>query len=520
MDLEAIFKNQFGEQIFNNDQAKPYHLNCEGYEREIIFIYKPSDEKNIKPFINLCADHELAIHPISAGRNWGYGSSLPTRSQVILIDLSNLDKIVLDEDLGIVEIQPGVTPQKLYNFLLQNKSKWMTPVTGAGPHGSILGNALERGFGLNPIMDHFDSVLTVKAILYDGTIYESRLANIGATKSDQVSRWKVGPYMEGLFSQSNFGLIISIKIQLAQRPKTVDCIVIKGYRNQIPEGVKLCRDLHENFGGNLGGLNFSDRERIESTISSNSSQQNKRGIIKNIKRILGLQLLDFQIVVPVYTTSPTYNQISKAIFKHVKKQGFKTVLITEKQINFLSKIKPFLNFSFINDLWEQLDSLISLIKLLKGQPSNFTLKIAYTETPNKNQTNNPAKDQIGLLWFAPIIRLKEDDFTTVINIFETVLPRFNQKSRWTFTVLNHSLAEATIPIFFNIEDKNDHQNALNCWNTLFNECLKEGFAPYRYSIEHMHLCDYKDPKLKQLQMNIKKSFDPNCKMSPGRYTSL
>jgi 4-cresol dehydrogenase (hydroxylating) len=50
---------------------------------------------------------------------------------------------------------------------------FLVPVTGAGPSCSVVANALERGFGVTPITDHFGAIISMKVVLPDGEIYES-----------------------------------------------------------------------------------------------------------------------------------------------------------------------------------------------------------------------------------------------------------------------------------------------------------------------------------------------------------
>ena len=46
------------------------------------------------------------------------------------------------------------------DFLIENKHDYLVPTTGAGGHVSLLGNTLERGYGLTPWVDHFLSFKT------------------------------------------------------------------------------------------------------------------------------------------------------------------------------------------------------------------------------------------------------------------------------------------------------------------------------------------------------------------------
>ena len=58
------------------------------------------------------------FHTVSTGKNWGLGSNFPPPDINIVVNLSRLDQIVqFNRELGYVEIQPGVTQEKLSRFL-------------------------------------------------------------------------------------------------------------------------------------------------------------------------------------------------------------------------------------------------------------------------------------------------------------------------------------------------------------------------------------------------------------------
>ena len=86
----------------------------------------------------------------------------------------------------MVTVQPGVTQGALREYLDRHDLPFLVPVTGAGPTCSILGNALERGYGITPYADHFASLMSVNAVLADGTQYRSPLSEMGGEQVDRV----------------------------------------------------------------------------------------------------------------------------------------------------------------------------------------------------------------------------------------------------------------------------------------------------------------------------------------------
>ena len=75
----------------------------------------------------------------------------------------------------MVTVEPGVTQAKLSAYLDTHGYSFLVPVTGTGSNCSLLGNALERGYGVTPQTDHFGAVTDMEAVLADGSIYRTTL---------------------------------------------------------------------------------------------------------------------------------------------------------------------------------------------------------------------------------------------------------------------------------------------------------------------------------------------------------
>ena len=165
----------------------------------------------------------FVVNPISTGKNWGYGSSLHNTQNhpVVLLDLFQLNEVTFfDEENGVISLQPGVTQSALFEYLSSKQTSYMVPVTGAGPTTSILSNALERGYGITPIADHFTSVMSIKGFLADGSFYQSSLQCMSDMANgdnsecyvDKTFKWKHGPYLDGIFTQSGNMIVTEITL--------------------------------------------------------------------------------------------------------------------------------------------------------------------------------------------------------------------------------------------------------------------------------------------------------------------
>src|SRR5262245_56982322 len=108
-------------------------------------ILRPASREEVQQCVRIANRLRVPIFPISSGKNWGYGSRVPTQDGVLL-ELGRLNRILdFDEQLGYVTLEPGVTQAQLYAFLRERQSGLWMDATGASPDCSIIGNTLERG---------------------------------------------------------------------------------------------------------------------------------------------------------------------------------------------------------------------------------------------------------------------------------------------------------------------------------------------------------------------------------------
>jgi 4-cresol dehydrogenase (hydroxylating) len=145
--------------------------------QKIPVILRPVDRQQVSEIVRIANRYGVPLYPVSSGKNWGYGSRVPPVTDCALLDLSRMDQIVeFNEQLGYVTVQPGVTQKALIKFLKHQKSKLWMDATGSSPDCSLIGNAMERGFGHTPYGDHFSHVCGLEVVLASGEIVETGYA--------------------------------------------------------------------------------------------------------------------------------------------------------------------------------------------------------------------------------------------------------------------------------------------------------------------------------------------------------
>ena len=250
--------------VLQEASARAYGVDASGFERRIPAALRILDASFLPEVMRIAQAHLVPVYPISTGRNWGYGTALPARDNCVVIDLGGLRKILhFDAELGVVTLEPGVTQGMLVDFLDAGNHNYLVPVTGAGPSCSVLANALERGYGITPYVDHFGATTDIEAVLADGTLYRTALREAGGEELARLFKWGIGPYSAGLFTQSGFGIVTRMSIILARSPECIKvCLFSLQHDALLEEAVLRIRNIMGRLSGTVGGINLMNQRRV------------------------------------------------------------------------------------------------------------------------------------------------------------------------------------------------------------------------------------------------------------------
>lgn len=530
------------------EQLVPYLRGTEGLEhfddkRRFAFAaIKVSTIDDIKSLIRLAnnctdQDHSFSIYPICSGRNWGYGTSQPASvaKNTLILDLSELNKIELNQELGLATIQPGVTQQQLSDYVEQQGDKFIVPVSGAGPECSILSNAVERGYGITPHQDHFAAVNSIKGIWGSGLEFSSALSELDQSEekiADKSFKWGLGPYLDGLFTQSNFGIVTEMTVRLAVRRDGFISFFVQVKEDAALERiVPVVRKILSDYEGIVGAINLMDKRRVMSMFADNPNGTSAHKVMEQAEVDVAAKKLDtpgWTIVGSLYGTEGVVKAAKKEIKKALKALNCKTMFSDELLLKTGSAVMPKLpNFLFnlsekLRIAKEQVQSFQKGQAIMLGKPNKVALKLCYWRNPDLAKFNDgdqlsPGKDGCGLLWYAPLVPLTPSKVREFVDFIRSTCPKHNIEPFITLTNFHHDSVDSTIPIVFDLNNKQAVLDAHNCLKELVEEGLTRGFVSYRLNIDQQQWLLDGQTNFWQATDKIKQALDPNRVISPGRY---
>jgi 4-cresol dehydrogenase (hydroxylating) len=186
-------------------------------------VLYPGSTEDVQAIVRLAGEHGVSLWPTSTGHNLGMGEYSPVTAGHAVVHLGKRMNRVLEinEQLGYAVLEPGVTFRQLRAALAAAGDKLMLSSTSGPPDGGVIGNALDRGAGYTPYFDHFGMLFGQEIVLPDASVLHVGDGSLAGAKTRYINKSGFGPLVDGLFTQSNFGIVTHAAIMLMPRPPVV-----------------------------------------------------------------------------------------------------------------------------------------------------------------------------------------------------------------------------------------------------------------------------------------------------------
>jgi 4-cresol dehydrogenase (hydroxylating) len=250
-------------------------------------VVYPGSAEEVQAVVRAANQHRVPLWPISTGENRGLGLKSPVRPGQVVVDLGKrMNRIVeIDETLAYAVVEPGVTYAQMYEELGKRGHKLMMDTTSGPPDGGILGNTLDKGAGYTPYFDHFGMSCGYEVVLPNGELLKTSDGALPGSKTQYLSKYGYGPFLDGLFVQSNLGIVTRMGVWLMPRPPVIRAFffvfpndedlgeIIELSRtlklnNVVPTLIKVTSDVYsfgteEHFAGGRTPLSAEARKELQ-----------------------------------------------------------------------------------------------------------------------------------------------------------------------------------------------------------------------------------------------------------------
>ncbi|GAA6048170.1 hypothetical protein JCM3770_003694 [Rhodotorula araucariae] len=460
----------------------------------------PGSTEEVQEVVKLANKHGVPISPISRGKNLGYGGRSPRLSGSIVVDLGKRMNRILEintTDFYVV-VEPGVSYEQLYAEVKRRGLEKTIMIDCPDLQwGSVLGNTMDRGVGYTAYGDHFGSHCSMTIVLPNGEVFHT---GMGAAGEDNPSRYLFnygfGPYADGLFTQSNYGICTSIGMWVQPHPGGYQSYMWT-FENEsdLPQIVELMRPLRiSGVFGNVAQLRHSLVDiACLGTMNDFFPGRDTADWLSDDEF--------FEFVKTKFNAQGVWNFYGALYGPKAIRDCHWEIIKTE-----FSKVKG-AKYYFVDDLKEK--SLLHYRDMtMQGIPNNHELQWLSWRGPNYAH-----------LFFAPISPTRGNHATTQYELCKALCKKYNFQYMGNFCIGAREMHHI-LDLIYDPNNDDEKRRAQALMRELTWESAKLGYNEYR---THNFLMDqvaatYGGNNQVQLRFQeaLKDALDPNGILAPGK----
>lgn len=497
--------------------------------REGLPVLHPSSVEDVRAAVQAARHQGWKLLPVSTDCNWGYGAELELPPGHRKLNLSRMRRILNAEAISAAQpvavVEPGVTQGQLQTFLATSHPGLTFNVTGSARETSLIGNALDRGVGyLGP---RRDDLFGLEVVTGAGEVVQTGFRRLGDDSPlAHCHPFGLGPMLDGLFFQGNFGIVTSACFRLLPRPPRQLAVSLALYRAaDLPRFIDVLAALK--------------RERVMASVTHVGNQARTRaslqhGISDYLERECGLSgaarddaaQQALRVVAPHEWTSlggisGTADQVTAAL-KEVSRRMQGLARVTSFDDAKLAK-----GFALLHRLrrvpWARANAAaIAAIRPLNGLAAgvptdaaiqNLLWRFGRSDLPAEQLLNSDC----GVLFISPALSMDGAFVTDVVAGMTSLAGKAGLPLYVTINIETENSLVAVTNLLFNRADTAEAANAAACARRLHAYIRSRGLEVYRARNDMMDdIVDAASPYW-QAVAALKRALDPDQVIAPGRY---
>ncbi|MBC77571.1 MAG: hypothetical protein CME64_16320 [Halobacteriovoraceae bacterium] len=476
----------------------------------------PEDLEELQEIVQIAIRDNTRIYPVSTGFNWGMGSKIPVDRKSIVINLSKLNKILeYDEKNGVVVLEPGVTQEQLSDFLKEKGSPFYLDVTGSSKETSVVGNTLERGISYNSL--RVESVMGLEVLTGKGDFLKTGNWRLENTKTKHSYKFGVGADLTGLFFQSNFGIVTKMAFKLKRFQEAYYSVQLKF---KSLEDVSNCLDVYSEL---------FEEGTINSIFHIANTERAQGAVVPFMRKVLKENGCDhgeerakdlfMKVINSPWVASGIIcgnNDEAKYKVKRLKRKLKRYAKIEIMNVKFIERVFKILSPFKKLGIYNVLLGTKPFRFLYFGEATNAALgSVLNHDTFLKHEKLAEMVDgaEKGFSYCLPITDLSKQSCLEMVEIIKTTAKEYSLDPSITLNPLLANVLEAVVSVEYPREDS---KKARECVRLMQERLNREGHYSYRTNIKDMDLY-FSDKNYLNYLREVKKAFDPNGLISPGRY---
>lgn len=448
----------------------------------------PENVEQVQAIVKIANQFRQPIWPVSTGKNMGYGMTTTAAPGQMVLDLKRMNRILsVDPELCTALVEPGVTYRQLKDYLVENNLPLWIDVPTVGPIASPVGNTLDRGVGYTPYGEHFMVQCGMEVVLADGEILRTGMGSTKNPSAWQAFKWGYGPYLDGLFTQSNFGIVTKMGMWLMPAPPVYKPFVIRHKKMEdvarIVEAMRPLRiaNIVPNVVLMMGGAYQLAMFKRRSEVWDGAGPVTDEAVAKAATaNNLGM----WNTYIALYGTEGMIAESEKII-----RAAFAAIdgeVLTEAEMG--------------DNPWFHHHAT-----LMQGGLNLDEIGLA-------RWRGNGG----GLAWFAPVAPAKGSETQGQVELAKQILGKYGFDYTAAFAIGSRELHHI-IALLYDKSDPAEEKRADDCYRELVTGFGEKGWASYRTGVHAMDLVAEQFGTVNRaFNAKLKDALDPNHIIAPGK----
>ena len=492
-------------------------------QRRIPAIISPGSTAEVRRCVQIAGEWGIPLYPVSRGRNWGLGSKLPAADDCVLLDLSRMNRIIAhDEQLSHLTVEPGVTFAQAAQYLRERNSSHYLSVIGGPPDGSLVGNAVERGDGVGRYGDHWSHVCGLEVVLPTGECLNTGFARFPEAAAAPLHRYGVGPFLDGLFSQSNPGIVTRATFWLARKPPEFQSLLFTiADDEQILAVVERAKELmamgvvQPNSLAIWNAYKFATTDHQfpwELTGGKKPLRPEQLAAMKTPWR--GAKWIG---MAGLYSASAAHARADRRLVKQMLRPLVKRLLFVDRtRARLATLLRTPLKWFGVD-----VDSILRVLfsePIFLGYPTEKSIGGCYWRKRGPVPDDpNPDRDRCGVPWLCPAVPFTREHISRSVKLCTEICFRHGFEPHLAMTFPSERSVYVLPSLLYDRDNAADDEAAMHCHDDLFGTLLKAGYYPHRPGVQSMGLLPPSRDDSAAVWRRLKHALDPVGILAPGRY---
>lgn len=454
-------------------------------------VVEPLNAEEVQEVVRLANEFEVPVWPHSQGRNNGYGGPSPAERGSIQISFRKMNRVIeINEKLAYAVVEPGVRWFDLYQAIEDAGYDLVLSVPDLG-WGSPIGNSLDNGVTYHQYGSDFQALNGLEVVLPDGSMLRTGMGAMENNPTWHIYKRGLGPVLDGLFIQSNLGIVVRAGVWLKRKPEAYAALgLVLATDAELEQGVEALRELR--LEGVLEGV-----PSMYTTLTA------------------APQLLDDAVLPPGLLSEEQIQEIadSTGIGRWaVRSAVWGRRAIVEDRIARIREVWEAIpgarvdvspiyskeDYAGLTNSAEMIQAGIPTMQLLDATPPNF-----------------------GHIGFSPIVPMTGEAVREAFDQMKMRIEEAGVNFLGGLLVINERSCVIVTGIPFDTTNTEQAEGAFRAARRLVEELGEQGYGEYRAHLDFMDLAQdqygFGDHAYRRFVETVKDAVDPNGVLLPGRH---